>query len=148
MTNKIKKTVVAVTDYEEKIVHLSIKMHSDHGVGEEKVMCMLGEEIEVPTPAGFGEWLIWSNEHNAWWAPKNNGYVRSRAKAGRYSFEEASMIVEGANRHRDDDAVPNEAMILDEQVVEKNAEPKKYLCGSSSEIPCDMPECEHNHCVI
>lgn len=30
-------------------------------------------------------YLIWSNEHRAWWGPNERGYVRSLALAGRYS---------------------------------------------------------------
>lgn len=33
-------------------------------------------------------WLIWSNEHNAWWAPNSLGYTPSITKAGRYTLED------------------------------------------------------------
>ena len=35
------------------------------------------------------KWLIWSNEHNAWWAPNGRGYVQNRTEAGRYTLAEA-----------------------------------------------------------
>lgn len=41
-------------------------------------------------------WLIWSNEHSAWWKPNGMGYTQSVADAGRYSFAEAMQIVRSA----------------------------------------------------
>lgn len=57
------------------------------------------------------KWLVWSNEHKAWWRPNRAGYCFKRASAGRYSFDEACEIVKGANYARDGE--PNEAMVLD-----------------------------------
>lgn len=37
-------------------------------------------------------YLIWSNEHRAWWGPGERGYVRSLAAAGRYSRPHALSI--------------------------------------------------------
>lgn len=37
-------------------------------------------------------YLIWSNEHGAWWGPGRCGYVRRLAEAGRYSRDEALTI--------------------------------------------------------
>jgi hypothetical protein len=39
-----------------------------------------------------GPWLIWSNEHNAWWGPNGNGYTSLVAHAGRYAMDEAVRI--------------------------------------------------------
>jgi hypothetical protein len=36
--------------------------------------------------------LIWSNEHGAWWGPAACGYVRRIADAGRYSHAQALDI--------------------------------------------------------
>lgn len=58
------------------------------------------------------KWLIWSVEHSAWWAPDSRGYIRDRKYAGKYSFEEAAEICEGANRHLKSDFPPNETMVL------------------------------------
>lgn len=57
-------------------------------------------------------WLIWSIEHDAWWMPNSRGYTKSRKGAGRYTFEEAIEIVEGANFYVVDGR-PNEAMIFE-----------------------------------
>lgn len=37
-------------------------------------------------------YLIWSNEHRAWWGPDECGYVRRLGDAGRYSRADALII--------------------------------------------------------
>lgn len=41
-------------------------------------------------------YLIWSNEHQAWWGPVRWGYTTEISKAGRYSREQAVEIVREA----------------------------------------------------
>jgi hypothetical protein len=36
--------------------------------------------------------VIWSNEHRAWWGPGERGYTSDLAKAGRYPFHHAAEI--------------------------------------------------------
>jgi hypothetical protein len=43
------------------------------------------------------DWVIWSEEHAAWWGRARWGYTESLAAAGRYSQEEAQAIVRKAN---------------------------------------------------
>lgn len=43
------------------------------------------------------EYLIWSIEHDAWWAPHWNGYTKDLTAAGRYSKHVAEQIVRQAN---------------------------------------------------
>ena len=43
------------------------------------------------------EWLIWSEEHDAWWRPDHSGYTVHRESAGLYTFAEAIKICKGAN---------------------------------------------------
>lgn len=38
-------------------------------------------------------YLIWSNEHGAWWMPDNDGYTTDIDDAGRYSKNEANRVV-------------------------------------------------------
>lgn len=38
------------------------------------------------------KWLIWSNEHRAWWRAGGHGYTTKRSQAGVYSMEEAIDI--------------------------------------------------------
>lgn len=56
--------------------------------------------------------MVWSIEHDAWWAPNHSGYVQDPKEAGRYSFDEAIDIVQGANAHPRTQGIPNEAIVL------------------------------------
>jgi len=49
--------------------------------------------------AAEGVWLVWSEEHGAWWGAGKTGYTRSIVDAGRYSEAEAKGIEDNANRH-------------------------------------------------
>jgi hypothetical protein len=44
-------------------------------------------------------YVIWSEEHGAWWRAGGAGYTRSLLGAGRYSETEARRIVKRANRY-------------------------------------------------
>ena len=59
------------------------------------------------------KWLIWSNEHGAWWLPNACGYTPNNNEAGEYTLVEAHEIVKGANRFQKKDEPPNEAMVPD-----------------------------------
>lgn len=43
--------------------------------------------------------LVWSEEHGAWWRPGHMGYTQSIREAGRYSLQEAADICAKANRY-------------------------------------------------
>ena len=61
-------------------------------------------------------WMIWSNEHRAWWKPGRSGYTMDYEEAGRYSLEEAVDICEEANApyfERDNCAAPMEVIHLE-----------------------------------
>lgn len=42
----------------------------------------------APTP----QYLVWSNEHHAWWGPEERGYTRIIERAGRYTRSQAMTI--------------------------------------------------------
>jgi hypothetical protein len=44
-------------------------------------------------------YVIWSEEHQAWWLPNAAGYTRELVRAGRYSRAAAETIVTEANRY-------------------------------------------------
>ena len=64
-------------------------------------------------------YLIWSNEHSAWWMPNSRGYTVSRAAAGRYSLEEATRICLGATASQNDCRVPDECIVPCEDEPQK-----------------------------
>lgn len=62
---------------------------------------------------GEQRYLIWSEEHGAWWCPRRGGYTRSLIEAGRYSEIEARKIVESANKYLRHDESFHELLIPD-----------------------------------
>lgn len=64
-------------------------------------MTPLSEHLSGVIEAAIPDaWLIWSNEHAAYWAPNKCGYRKSRADAGRFSFREAAAICDRAGTRR------------------------------------------------
>lgn len=55
-------------------------------------------------------WLVYSNEHRAWWGPGHHGYTTDTDRAGRYSHAAAAAICAQANIVPRDP--PNEVMVL------------------------------------
>jgi hypothetical protein len=45
----------------------------------------------------MSDYVIWSFEHEAWWAPDRCGYTEFLDQAGRYGDAEAHQIVRDAN---------------------------------------------------
>lgn len=43
------------------------------------------------------KYLVWSLEHSAWWAPEHAGYIGNVELAGRYDYDDAIKICQGAN---------------------------------------------------
>lgn len=58
------------------------------------------------------EYLIWSNEHRAWWRPNCCGYTVHLKAAGRYSREDA--IKHSRTRSRDGEIMPEIPVRLDD----------------------------------
>ena len=84
------KRLESVEEFATRIAHLAASTQS---------------ETKEPTR----EWLIWSNEHRAWWGPNNAGYPKDVHKAGRYTLAEARSIC--SSRSWDAHGVPPETMI-------------------------------------
>lgn len=55
---------------------------------------MLAEDASPSDGSGedSGRYLVWSNEHSAWWGPDHCGYTRIIHRAGRYDRAEAMKI--------------------------------------------------------
>lgn len=56
--------------------------------------------------------LIWSFEHDAWWAPNECGYTKQRERAGLYDRGRAKEICAKANIARPDDSPHEEIRTL------------------------------------
>lgn len=76
------------------------------------------------------KYLIWSFEHDAWWAPDRRGYTEDIEKAGRYSKDEAGEIVT--------DSVWCEEMAILEEVAKTNGPPFFAPWGGSRFEPSNM----------
>jgi len=57
-------------------------------------------------------YLIWSNEHGAWWRRWEQGYTLDLTLAGRYPKDRALAIVAAANIALAGDDEPNEVMVV------------------------------------
>jgi hypothetical protein len=58
------------------------------------------------------DYVVWSNEHSAWWGPKHSGYYTHLGSAGRYSRDDAIRICRGARGGREFNQNPSEVPIL------------------------------------
>jgi hypothetical protein len=58
-------------------------------------------------------YVIWSEEHGAWWLPHKMGYTRSLREAGCYTKAEADEIVANANQYVRPHDVFNEVALPD-----------------------------------
>lgn len=57
-------------------------------------------------------YVIWSNEHRAWWGPDRRGYCSRLDDAGRYDRESALGVCIGARGGRRYNDNPSEVMVL------------------------------------
>lgn len=58
------------------------------------------------------DYVIWSNEHSAWWGPKHCGYYTHLSSAGRYTRDEALKVCVHARGGREFNKNPSEVPIL------------------------------------
>ncbi|MBN9459003.1 MAG: hypothetical protein J0I54_20415 [Bosea sp.] len=76
----------------------------------------------LPTPkAGkmvcAADYVVWSNEHSAWWGPDEAGYRAKLEEAGRYDREQALAICAGARGGRQYNENPSEVPVLFEDAA-------------------------------
>ena len=71
------------------------------------------------------KYVIWSFEHDAWWAPNSQGYVRDLEQAGRYNDLDAGRIVVHS--------IWLEEVAIAERIAIERGEPKFHpYCGERS----------------
>ena len=88
-----------------------------------------GEGVDLQ----MSDYLIWSNEHRAWWGPGRAGYAFRVADAGRYSYSEALCICTEAMPGRRDTEPLNEIPVL-------LADVREMLMRFASSYPSHDPE--------
>jgi hypothetical protein len=64
------------------------------------------------------QWLVWSNEHRAYWRPDKAGYTIFAKAAGRYTEEQAIDICRFARSRGEDGNPPPETMIREDCVFD------------------------------
>lgn len=65
----------------------------------------------------MSDWyLVWSNEHRAWWRPNSSGYTKQVSDAGRYSREKAISIAHG--RGWPTKGIPDEVPVREDDAIE------------------------------
>lgn len=62
--------------------------------------------------AETADYVVWSNEHSAWWRPDKCGYCTHLSGAGHYTREQALKICIGARGGREFNCNPSEVPIL------------------------------------
>lgn len=77
-------------------------------------------------------YLIWSNEHQAWWGPGRCGYVRGLTQAGRYTRAEALKICKNAVPGTAADLgmlpeIPVHAMDIEDVIIDQRHTPAALL---------------------
>lgn len=77
----------------------------------------------------MSEYVVWSNEHRAWWGPSHAGYRAKLADAGRYTRDDALAICHGARGGREHNDNPSEVPLL--------------LADAEAFWPDDRPEWEY-----
>jgi hypothetical protein len=71
------------------------------------------DRATAPVVDEAGEpYLVWSNEHAAWWGPDHRGYNTHISHAGNYTREEAIKICIGARGGREFNRNPSEVPVL------------------------------------
>ncbi len=77
--------------------------------------------MSVEMSADAACWLVWSNEHRAWWRAERCGYTSSESEAGRYTFAAAKEICrDGGNpRAWSNEKGPYEMMVPAPEVMEQ-----------------------------
>lgn len=64
-------------------------------------------------------YLVWSNEHHAWWRPNSQGYAKSIEDAGVYSREEAMDIARTSRNGWTVDHTPDEIPVAVADIPER-----------------------------
>ena len=74
---------------------LDVAMHGEVNAAKQASLCDLIAPAEQLRQVKESKvWLVWSNEHQAWWGPNRSGYFIDINSAGRYTLAEAVSCAE------------------------------------------------------
>lgn len=88
-------------------------------------------------------YVVWSNEHCAWWGPNRAGYCTRLEYAGHYTREEALRICIGARGGREFNHNPSEVPVLlaDAEAFWPDADIEKQRRRDRERAPELQPDC-------
>lgn len=91
-------TCAAVRDHVSELEWVGGCQHPDAALHSNKNIKVAAVKVRVSARPKVepGKWLVWSNEHRAWWRAKSQGYTVHRTAAGLYTRDEAIAICRGA----------------------------------------------------
>ena len=81
----------------------------------------------------MSEYLVWSNEHRAWWHPDRCGYTTSIEQAGRYTRTAAIAIASNARGGWFAGKNPPEIAIPEADAIEQATAPNRYEAWANAE---------------
>jgi hypothetical protein len=80
-------------------------------------------------------YLIWSNEHRAWWRPDRCGYTTAIENAGRYDRAEACAIASNARGGWSKGKNPPEIALPEADAIEQAMCPTRYEAWANKQTP-------------
>lgn len=87
-------------------------------------------------------YLIWSNEHRAWWAPNRQGYTTDVRAAGRYERSEAISIAGTARGGWERGKNPDEIALPEADAMEQAMHPDRleaWRAENAARCDCGQP---------
>lgn len=98
----------------DKAVNEAVEKISDW---DAQVVENIIDRYQQPRIIPDGYWLIWSNEHGAYWAAAERGYVKDPLVAGRYKLNRAQEICTQANIGSTN-GIPQEVVVPSPELVD------------------------------
>ncbi|AJA07410.1 hypothetical protein SKP52_02375 [Sphingopyxis fribergensis] len=84
-------------------------------------------------------YLIWSNEHRAWWSPNRCGYTTVIEKAGRYERVEAIAIASAARGGWVAGKNPPEIALPEADALDQALSPNRLEAYLNARCQCGQP---------
>lgn len=90
-------------------------LDADHGLAGVQILRDLVQAKEGPK-AHETRFLVWSQQHEAWWLPEGDGFTVSRSPAGVFTSEELEIYhLQGVGRSGQGEPVDCDVLVLVEE---------------------------------